>query len=44
MFEECAPIIPVAGLLGRGGFVDAVGSVKTDASNDIQEKRSWEAV
>ena len=38
MFEECAPPIPVARLLGRNGFFDAVGSVKTAASDDIQEE------
>ena len=37
MFEECAPHIPVARLLGRSGFGDAVGSVEASASNDIQE-------
>ena len=37
MFEECAPSIPVARLIGRSGFGDAVGSVKADASDDIQE-------
>ena len=37
MFEECAPPIPVARLLGRSGFDDAVVSVKAVACNDIQE-------
>ena len=37
MFEECAPPIPVARMLGRSGFGDAVESVKAVASNDIQE-------
>ena len=38
MFEDCAPPIPLARLLGSSGFGDAVGSVKTAASDDIQEK------
>ena len=38
MFEECAPPIPVAKLLGRSGFGNADGSVKTAASDDIQDK------
>ena len=37
MFEECAPPIPVARLLGRIGFGDSIGSVEADVSNDIQE-------
>ena len=37
MFEECAPSITVARLLGRSGFSDAVGSVESAASDDIQE-------
>ena len=37
MFEEFAPPIPVARLLGRSGFGNAVGSVKATASNGIQE-------
>ena len=37
MFEECAPPTPVSRLIGRSGFGDAVGCVKSDASNDIQE-------
>ena len=37
MFEECAPPIPVSRLPGCSGFDDAVGSVKSAASNDIQE-------
>ena len=37
MFEECAPPIPVARLLGRSGFGDAVGSVDDAASGNIQE-------
>ena len=36
MFEECAPHIPVARLLGLSGFGDAVGIVKAVASDDIQ--------
>ena len=36
MFEECAPPIPVSILLGRSGVGDAVESVNTAASNDIQ--------
>ena len=36
--QECAPPIPVSRLLGRGGFGDAVGSVKNGASDDIQKK------
>ena len=38
MFEECEPPIPVPRLLGCSGFVDAVWSAKTAASNDIQEE------
>ena len=38
MFEECAPPIPVSRLFGRSGVGDAVESVKTAASDDIQEK------
>ena len=38
IFEECAPPIPVSRLLGHRGVGDAVESVKTAASNDIQEK------
>ena len=38
MFEKCAIPIPVARLIGRSGFGDADGSVKTAASDDIQEK------
>ena len=38
MFEECAPPIPVAILLGHSGVDDAVESVKTAASDDVQEK------
>ena len=37
MFEESAPPIPVARLIGRSGFGDAVGSVDAAASNNIQE-------
>ena len=37
MFEEYSPPFPVARLLGRSGFGDAVGSVEADASDDIQE-------
>ena len=37
MFEECAPSIPVARLLGCSGFGDSVGSVEAAASDDIQE-------
>ena len=37
VFEECAPPIPVARLLGRSGFGNAVGSAEAAASNDIQE-------
>ena len=37
MFEECAPHIPVAVLIGRSGFGDAVGSVEAATSNYIQE-------
>ena len=37
MFDEFAPPIPVARLLGRSGFGDAVGSVEAAASDDIQE-------
>ena len=39
MFEECAPPIPVSRLIGRSGVGDAVESVKTAASDDIQEKK-----
>ena len=38
MFEECAPPIPVSRLFGHIGVGDAVESVKTAASNDVQEK------
>ena len=37
MFEECAPPISVARLLGCSGFGGAVGSVEAAASDDIQE-------
>ena len=37
MFEECAPPIPVSILLGNSGVGDSVESVKTAASDDIQE-------
>ena len=37
MLEECTPSIPVARLLGRIGFGDAIGSVEAAASDDIQE-------
>ena len=37
MFEEFAPPIPVARLIGRSGFVDAIGSVEAAASDDIQD-------
>ena len=37
MYEDCAPPIPVARLLGRSGFGYAVGCVENAASNDIQE-------
>ena len=37
MFEECAPPIPVARLLGCIRFGDAVGSVEAAARNYIQE-------
>ena len=38
MFEEYAPPITVARLLSRSGVGDAIESVKTAASDDIQEK------
>ena len=38
MFEECAPPIPVSRLLGCIDDGDDVESVKTAASDDIQEK------
>ena len=38
MFEECAPPIPVSRLIGHSGVGDAVESVNTAASDDIQEK------
>ena len=44
MFEECDPPIPVSILLGHIGIGDAIESVKTAASDDIQEKNSWTAV
>ena len=44
MFEECVPPILVTRLLGRSGVGDAFESVKTDASDDIQDKCSWTAV
>ena len=37
MLDECSPPIPVSRLIGRIGFVDAIGSVEADASDDIQE-------
>ena len=37
MFEECAPPIPVARLLGHSVFGNAVVSVKAASSDDIQE-------
>ena len=37
MLKECASPIPVARLLDRSGFGDAVGRVKSAASDDIQE-------
>ena len=37
MLEECSLPFPVARLLGCSGSVDAVGSVKAAARNDIQE-------
>ena len=37
MFEEYAQLIPVARLLVRSFFGDAVGSVEDAASNDIRE-------
>ena len=37
MLEECAPPFPVARLIGRSGFGNAVGSVEAAARNDIQE-------
>ena len=44
MFEECAPSIPFSRLLGHSGVGDAVESVKTAVSDDIQEKCSLTAV
>ena len=38
MFEECASSIPVSRLLGHSKVDDSVESVKTAASDDIQEK------
>ena len=38
MFEECSPSIPVSRQLGHSGVGDAVESVKTADSDDIQEK------
>ena len=38
MFEEFAPPILVARLIGSSGVGNAVESVKTAASDDIQEK------
>ena len=37
MFEKCAPPIPVAVLIGRSGFGNAVGSVEAAARDDNQE-------
>ena len=37
MFEECSPPILVSRLLNRSGFGNAIGSIKTSASYDIQE-------
>ena len=38
MFEECDPPIPVSRLFGHSGVDDAVESVNTADSDDIQEK------
>ena len=38
MFEECAPPIPVARILGCSGVGNAVEIIKTYNSDDIQEK------
>ena len=38
IIEECAPLIPFYRLIDRSGFGDAFGSVKTTASDDVQEK------
>ena len=37
IYEECAPHIPVARLIFRSGFGDAIGSVEDASSDDIQE-------
>ena len=37
VFEECAPLIPVARMLDLSGFGDAVGRVEAAASNNTQE-------
>ena len=37
MFEEYSPPFPVARLLGRSGFGEAVGSIEAAASDDSQE-------
>ena len=37
MFKEYSPPFPVARLLGRSGFGDAVGSVEAAARDDIQD-------
>ena len=37
MFEECAPPIPVAIILGCSVFVNSVGSIEAAASDAIQE-------
>ena len=39
MLEECAPLIPVARLIGRSGFGDDIVSVEAAARNDIQDIR-----
>ena len=37
MFEEYSSSFPVARLIGRSGFGDAVGSVEAATSDDMQE-------
>ena len=37
MYEKCASSIPVSRLFGHSGFVDSVGCVDVDASDDTRE-------
>ena len=37
MNEECAPYLPISGLLGHSGFDYYLGRVEDEASENIQE-------